>query len=393
MNKKIAVLTFHKPINYGAFLQAFSLSSYLQARYPNAEVEIVDYVAPIEQAKVYKNVLRALKYSGVKAFFSEICKISVFAKSAKKYLKLSENVSTPDLNKLYRFMNDNYDAIIVGSDAILNWTQNGYPSAFYLNYPFTIPIFTYAASAHGMDFLEITDEQKKYVSDSFARFELLGVRDTNTERFVEEYNKDSEYMHTCDPTVFIDLDRCKEYAQGTKNRLLKKYRLDISKPYIVLMLLDDEISSKVKERYGKDYTIVTLFKHNKYADMFLYDLHPFEWVEVLAKSSLTVTQYFHGALLSLRNLKSVVVIDKAGNTDKFESKLHDLMCKRFDAPELYLTAAAAKADENKLFAACELGRADACRDKIKKMLASERESMERYMTRLDEYLPSKEFEL
>ena len=41
---KIGILTFHRPINYGAFLQAFALSNQIQRSFPKSEVEIIDYI-------------------------------------------------------------------------------------------------------------------------------------------------------------------------------------------------------------------------------------------------------------------------------------------------------------------------------------------------------------
>lgn len=51
---RIGILTFHKPINYGAFLQAFSLAEGIQENIPNANVEIVDYIAPKESKNSYQ---------------------------------------------------------------------------------------------------------------------------------------------------------------------------------------------------------------------------------------------------------------------------------------------------------------------------------------------------
>ena len=40
---RIGILTFHRSINYGAYIQAFSLSHEIAKRFPSCEVEIVDY--------------------------------------------------------------------------------------------------------------------------------------------------------------------------------------------------------------------------------------------------------------------------------------------------------------------------------------------------------------
>ena len=96
---KIGILTFHRPINYGAFLQAYSLSNQLKKCFEKSEVEIIDYIAPKENKTIYLNVLRTLKYYGVDAMIKEIAKITgsfegtvktrLFAarKRLKKYLE------------------------------------------------------------------------------------------------------------------------------------------------------------------------------------------------------------------------------------------------------------------------------------------------------------------
>ena len=53
---KIGILTFHRPINYGAFLQSFALSDYLKKIFPNEEFEIVDYIAPKENKNIFLNI-------------------------------------------------------------------------------------------------------------------------------------------------------------------------------------------------------------------------------------------------------------------------------------------------------------------------------------------------
>ena len=40
---KIGVLTFHRCINYGAFMQCYSLINRLKQDFPQAYVEVIDY--------------------------------------------------------------------------------------------------------------------------------------------------------------------------------------------------------------------------------------------------------------------------------------------------------------------------------------------------------------
>ena len=154
---KIGILTFHRPINYGAFLQSYGLSNRLKKDFPMAEIEIIDYIAPKENKKIYRTILSRLKRSGFLGALTEIKKISVF-KNALNCLSLSKQyICTDDLNKLYSFIDANYNLLVIGSDAVFNWNQNGYPTAFIPQYNFSIPVITYAASVHGLKYY---DEQQ-----------------------------------------------------------------------------------------------------------------------------------------------------------------------------------------------------------------------------------------
>ena len=71
---KIGILTFHRPINYGAFLQSYALSNQIKRCFPESTVEIVDYIAPKENRTIYLNILRSLKYYGLDAALKELVK-------------------------------------------------------------------------------------------------------------------------------------------------------------------------------------------------------------------------------------------------------------------------------------------------------------------------------
>src|SRR5690606_37173672 len=135
---------------------------------------------------------------------SDVCtsdlvkKIRVFRYSLKKNMSLSPVLfKTGNINKLFKYMNERYDLIIVGSDAIFNWNQNGFPSAFFLNYKFDCPTLSYAASVHGLKYKSINNFQKEYCKSGLSKFSFLGVRDVNTENFVKFCGEELNPIHTC----------------------------------------------------------------------------------------------------------------------------------------------------------------------------------------------------
>lgn len=342
--KRIGILTFHRAINYGAYLQSFSLQRFLASQLPEAEVEIIDYIPPIEKKKIYRNVLGTLKRKGVKHALQELKKVRVFSKSMSLQKCSPARMSDADLNKLYTYIGSRYDLVVVGSDAVWNWNQNGFPSAFYLDADLSIPVLSYAACAHGLKYLDISAEQRAYCKRCFDRFSMLAVRDSGTEDFIRYCGCESPVAHVCDPTFLINKEEVRQTAGEIDRTVAGRYGFDLKQEYIVTMVLNETIQKQVRDLFGKDMKIVTLFKPNPYADVFLYDLDPFQWAMVLSKANLVITQYFHGALLSMRFGTSTMVVDASKYDSKYESKLKDLMLTRLDLPDRYITEQALIAD-------------------------------------------------
>lgn len=333
---RIGILTFHRPVNYGAFLQAFSLSNNISRKYPNAKVEIIDYIAPKEKKKIYLNVLRTFKYNGIDVMIKELKKINIFKKSLE-ILPLSANYFCDEqLENLFSYIDNNYDLLIIGSDAVFNWNQNGYPSAFLPLYKFKIPVVSYAASVHGLKYYEVDKKIINEVGSVFSNMALVGVRDKNTENFVSFCNPNKKLIHCCDPTVVMNFDQLYSFKHRSLQEIKKNYKLDMDKEYIVLMLEEETISKEIYEKYSQDYTIISLFKKNKSSDIFMYDLNPIEWALVIKNARLVFTNFFHGTLLSLTQGVPVIVIDVSGYDKPYEGKLNDLMVRRFDLPKLYI---------------------------------------------------------
>lgn len=377
-NMKIGILTFHRPVNYGAYLQSFALSKHLQKIFPKVNFEIVDYIAPKEKKNIYLNVLRTIKWYGIFAAIKEIKKIEIF-KNELKYLNLSDKYfCSEDLEKLYSYIDNKYDALIIGSDAIFNWDQNGFPSAFIPNYKFKIPVVTYAASVHGLKYFDVDKEKIDKCGSAFMNMSFIGVRDKNTEKFVNYCNKSVNPIHCCDPTVIMDYEVLYSIKHRSMQDIANKYSIDLSKKYIVMMLEDQEIAKEIYEYYSQKYSIISLFKKNKYSDAFLYDLTPVEWALVLKNARLVITNYFHGTLLALGQNTPTVVVDLSNYNEPYEGKLDDLMCRRFELSELYVKQDQWYKKKNILFETmqeCINGKFDL---KISNSVKSEAKSFEKF---------------
>ena len=317
---KIGILTFHKSINNGAVIQCFSLANKLKKELVNHEVEVIDYHMPKAVDFYSDSLVDYLKSKSVVVFLKKTVKLILDPKKLMRYkarrkafesvntvLPLSEkSIIDNDTEKLFKYINDTYDAVIVGSDAVWNYNLRGFPNPYFLSEDIKCKKFTYAASCYGMSYENINQHEKTEIKKALDTYEFLGVRDDESAKFVKFIGCNKDTVHTCDPTVFLDLDILPIDEAVIKVKLSKK-GFDFNKETIAVMG-SGQMHKMVRRIYGKKYQIVALYEYSKYADVNLHDLTPYEWAYVFKYFKLTFTTYFHGTLLSLRNGVPVVCV-------------------------------------------------------------------------------------
>ena len=325
MSKKIGILTFHRSINNGAFLQCFSLANKLLEN-PEYSVEVINYDTQ-KMDRLYKKAIIKKRPLTPKSVYMRFAQYRSF-RSILKYLPLSDfKIINNDYNVLFDKIKNRYDAIIVGSDAVWNWKLRGFPNAYWLGEDLGANLYSYAASVHGMDTFCVNDKQLNYCKKALDRFSFIGVRDTNTENFVKRINNSLQPVHTCDPTIFLDINKIPCDLEDLKGKLKRKYRMSFNRPIIGMMCQSEHVGRLIREKYADKYDIVALYKDNKYADVFLYDLTPFEWGRVFSFFDLTISQYFHGTLLSLKNGTPVIAADMWEQKEGVKNKIEDVLLR------------------------------------------------------------------
>lgn len=325
---KIGILTFHRSFNYGAFMQCYSLWQKIKRDFPQCSVEVIDYtvkkVMNIYEAETdkYKSPIKEKIIERNQAFLK-----------VRNTLPLSEFCEvSDDYQKTVEYMNENYDAVVVGSDAVWNWVLRGFPNLYFLK-DYKGKKFSYAASAHGMNYQNMTDEQKKYLKEAFDQFEYIGVRDETTENMVKFVSDDLTVNHNCDPTAFLDIDNVPCDINLLKQKLVDK-GIDFSKPIIGIMA-SNVIGKAIKKRFKGKAQLVALYTPNKYADVLLNDLTPYEWAKTFSFFNVTVTHFFHGTMLSLVNGVPVIPVEFDNSFSKFnKTKIKDVM-ERLGLTEWY----------------------------------------------------------
>lgn len=317
---RIGILTFHRSVNNGAVMQCYALSQRLRQDFPNDEVEVIDYqMRKVEQA-----------YSGSISAYFRGCSPMLFLKKAVRLLREPDKlrkarkrtaVFKGALNKLplspktilddgtqelIQYINDRYDVLVVGSDAVWNYVTRGFPNAYFPDERVKCRKLSYAASCYGMDFLNCPEADRQGIGQSLRNFDFLGVRDEATEQFVAWSGAGKTPVHTCDPTAFLQVDKLPVDEDALKKKLRDR-GFDFSRPTIGVMGTEKMVRM-VREFYGSRYQIAALYNATMGADVQLFDLEPYEWAYVFRYFKLTFTTFFHGTMLSLRNGVPVICI-------------------------------------------------------------------------------------
>ncbi len=318
---KIGILTFHQSVNNGAVMQAYSLSKRLRDEYPEHQIEIIDYRRQSVDKAYSFTVSGYLKTSSVKLFIKKALLLAsdpkllsrlrhrtkIFSDCINKLPLSEEAIISDDSKVLYDYIEKNYDAVIVGSDAVWNYVTRGFPNVYFPSAELKVKKFSYAASCYGMDFLKLPEAEKSEICKVLSDFDFIGVRDKATEDFVKWSGCETAPAHTCDPTVFLNVNDLPIDVEALKKKLSDR-GFDFEKPSIAVMG-PEKMLPMVRKLYGKKYQIVSLYNYDKGADINLYDLEPYEWAYVFRFFKVTFTTFFHGTLLSLRNGVPVICID------------------------------------------------------------------------------------
>ena len=119
---KIGILTFHRSINFGAFMQCFSLLTRLKKDFSDCVFEVVDFT-PKTVINSYSNIIDQAKTEERRRQYTERARAF---QEVYSYLNLSPHrLETDNYNEIADYLNQHYDAVIVGSDAVWNWITRG----------------------------------------------------------------------------------------------------------------------------------------------------------------------------------------------------------------------------------------------------------------------------
>lgn len=316
---KIGILTYHDTANYGSFLQCYSLLKLMEERYPNICFEIINYTHSTNERNKFKAPI-VLAKSNLRNLPKYISLQYNFAKCVRSLPLSKPHFVSSSYDRIVDYINENYDGVIVGADTVLN-ASRGFPSIY--NLPgVNVKKYYFAASAHGLDYEQIVEEDIKRWKELLDGFDYIGVRDSYTASFIQYIDASIKYHSMVDPTFFY---KPITGIDTVKARVLKKYKIDGNKKMIGVMSYSEKAINAIQRVYGKTHIIVSLYRDSKSADVFLYDLKPHEWAVVFSMFEFTFTQFFHGTLFSLLNGTPVICFGRTKLEERKCGKVEDLL--------------------------------------------------------------------
>ncbi|MGV9003540.1 polysaccharide pyruvyl transferase family protein [Flavobacterium sp.] len=384
--KRIGILTFHRSINYGAFMQCYALSKEIFKR-TGIMPDVVDFEYKWKSehhAEPLNNFFLGKEY---------LLQYNRFRQDLSLLNLSSESFITDDTNELLTFLQKNYDILIVGSDAV--WAYNKMttidnPYWLFGNNLDCIKM-SFAASAYSLDFQSVSDADKMYIKEHVNSFDYVGIRDQETLNFIQQILPDKKLHRNCDPTVLLE--------GGDKSiaaTVIKRHKLKPNKKIATFMIAGNDYVPSIIKKIEKEYQPIQLYKRNRLKDKYIpgskgkmiYDISPFEWYNFYAASSLNISNYFHGTIVALRSLVPSIAFDNTNFSYEYTSKIKQFM-KDLDLMDFYFHYASMNdKDVTRLYEQIEIIKQDpeAIKHKIAKNIEIEKLKANSFFEQLEKYL-------
>lgn len=320
---RIGILTMHRVVNYGSFLQAFALKQLVKeiVQDDGCEIEFIDIRKGVP---LYKNSI--IKKFGIycsyiiSGKFLEKVRQREFSKGLCKQF---ERDFYPMLGKISSPDSQEYDIAIIGSDEVFHCCQNttwGFTKQLYGDIPNANKIFSYAASFGATKLDELYKfSLEEEISNSLNELSSISVRDKNSKRIVETLTNRQALMHF-DPVLIYG------YKKEIEN--LSDFKSD--EDFIIVYSYNGRINSNMEISAIKEFAkkhkvkIYTIFCCYSWADRTVIPETPASVLKIFQKAKYIITDTFHGTIFSIITHKKFCVFSRNTNIEKLTSLLEPL---------------------------------------------------------------------
>ena len=282
---KIGIFTIFDAYNYGSFLQAFAMQSFLERK--GHEVYMIDVRTSLKSVIAQKYFAKSLKRSLLKL---------------RRFLAYRKDWKRLNIVKCDKY--PNLDIALIGSDEVWNIGNESFDHSplYYGEIARVGKIIAYAPS---LGYSTITSYQNhKELCDSICKnISWFGFRDAFTESFLQEIGINS-INRVCDPTIllydkWIDLEKSKATLPKEPYLIYYSYKEDTPFKDIILRFARE-----------KSLKVVSVGFYYKWCDDQII-ASPFEFLSLVNNASYIVTSTYHGTLFSTMYRKKFIEVNPA----------------------------------------------------------------------------------
>lgn len=320
--RKVVIITIYDPNpNFGNRLQNYAVQTVIENF--GFEAISVAFRNLTMEYEIKRRIYRLIGYrlTEYKAFWKmkpqQIEKFKRFNRSYIKTCKISKIKDIPDA-----------DFYVLGSDQLWNpqWWNQKHPELEQ-----NIYLATFAQSEKIVCFSpsfgcnRISDEWIQWFSEKLNRISSFSVREEEGRRIINELTgKDA--LVTIDPTLMLTRNEWDEIARKPFNMKKEKYILT----YFLggkSNSMDDEIDQYAKTVGAKVYSLFDLDSPEWYC------VSPEEFIYMIARAELILTDSFHACVFSFIYEKPFLVYDRIGASDMM-SRINTFL-EKFDLKRKY----------------------------------------------------------
>lgn len=292
---KIGILTFHRGINAGGFLQAKGLSSFLISR--GHQVELIDYTnaaqKKLDHEAIYRTRHPLRLFNNIRKQRSYLKAIAMLPVGAR--VQSAENLSALD-----------YDCIVFGSDEIWNICNpfSAGDLTFFGAGMGSGPKISYAPSFGSTS---LDDPKLASLGPLLAGFEAISVRDENSLAIVESLTGRRPDL-VVDPVLLSKPDKPIKNAKTAG--AIGTYLMGPSKH-------DVQRVCQFATEMAKN--LCSIGYHYSWATRNIAFCDPTDVPGLLAGCDLVVTNTFHGVVFSLKNRLPFIIVSHPSKDQKIDT--------------------------------------------------------------------------
>ena len=300
---KIAVMTIHNALNFGAIFQAYATQEIL-SKY--GSVDVVNY-----ENKHIEKLYSPFNVKFDSSFLKSLVRETLLLKSKVSKKNKFEVFFNTKLNftKKVDFVNETletYDVYVSGSDQIWNpKITNGVNSLnekYFLSFaPENTKKISYASSLGNYRF---NTEQERRVKQLLETFASLAVREQDGVEYLEPF-LNRKVKQVLDPTLLLSKDDWINKLKLKENKSSEEYILVYTVPRAEL--LKDAINFYAKQGI-KVISVDSAIRKTGNVDKQIRDAGPEEFLNLFLNAKMILTDSFHGVCFSINFQKDFLAI-------------------------------------------------------------------------------------